>query len=50
MLKRSFLLLIVVLTTQTIMAQEVFNLYTEKIPNAKETPELQTPQKMVELG
>ena len=38
-MKKIFLLLIVVFTTQTIMAQEVFNLYTEKIPNAKETPE-----------
>lgn len=38
-MKKIFLLLTVVFTTQSIMAQEVFNLYAGKIPNAKETPE-----------
>lgn len=38
-MKKIFLLLIVVFTSQIIMAQEVFDLYHGKIPNAKITPE-----------
>jgi acetyl esterase/lipase len=37
-MKKIFLLLIVVFTSQIIMAQEVFDLYLGKIPNAKITP------------
>jgi len=37
-MKKIFLLLIVVFTSQIIMAQEVFDLYPGKIPNAKITP------------